>query len=110
MKPRLLCGMVLWVLTMSVQAQTFIVPAELWLAPRSGQAMRDNPQLSKAFAVYFQLAQPRVQLHHHKRDESSAQAEELRGWLIALGIDASRIELVDDSVTDQLTLDIRDSR
>ena len=96
--------------SMSVSAQTFEVPGELWLAPRSGQAVRDNPQLRKAFSAYFQLAQPRVRLHHHKRDESSAQAEELRGWLIALGIDASRIELVEDSPTDQLTLDITDSR
>lgn len=105
-----LCGFVLYLSAQGALAQTFIVPAELWLAPRQGQTVRDNPQLNQAFAVYFQLAQPRVRLHHHKRDESSAQAEELRGWLIALGIDASRIELIDDSVNDQLTLDIRDSR
>lgn len=91
-------------------AEAFAVPSELWGAPRSGQALRDHPQLKKAFAVYFQLTQPHVRLHHHKRDESSAQAEELRGWLIALGIDAERIELVEDSPTDQLTLDIRDKR
>ena len=91
-------------------AQSVVVPADLWLAPRSGQAIRNNAQISKALDSYFQLAQARVRLHHHKRDESSAQAEELRGWLIALGIEASRIELVEDSPTDQLTLDITDSR
>lgn len=96
--------------SMNAKAQTFEVPADLWLAPRSGQAVRANAQLSKAFEAYFQLASPRVRLHHHKRDESSAQAEELRGWLIALGIEAGRIELVEDSPTDQLTLDITDSR
>ncbi|MEK6663591.1 MAG: hypothetical protein AABY73_06960 [Pseudomonadota bacterium] len=110
MKLKIVCGIILALGSMNAAALTFEVPAELWLAPRSGQAVRDNAQLSKAFAVYFQLAQPRVRLHHHKRDESSAQAEELRGWLIALGIEASRIELVEDSPTDQLTLDITDSR
>ena len=91
-------------------AQRFDLPADLWLASRSGQAIRNNAQISKALDSYFQLAQARVRLHHHKRDESSAQAEELRGWLIALGIEAGRIELVEDSPTDQLTLDITDSR
>ena len=110
MKINVWCCIVLALGTMNAAAQTFEVPAELWLAPRSGQAMRDNAQLSKAFAAYIQLAQPHVRMHHHKRDESSAHAEELRGWLIALGIEAGRIELVEDSPTDQLTLDITDSR
>lgn len=105
-----LCCIVFFFGSMNAIAQTFEVPAELWLAPRSGQAVRDNALLSKAFEAYFQFAQPRVRLHHHKRDESSAHAEELRGWLIALGIEAGRIELVEDSPTDQLTLDITDSR
>jgi len=102
------CWLALWAGV--APAQAFDVPTELWLAPRSGQAIRNNAQISQALERYFQLAQARVRLHHHKRDESSAQAEELRGWLIALGIEASRIELVEDSPTDQLTLDITDSR
>ena len=110
MKLKIVCGIILALGSMSAAAQSFNVPAELGPAPGSGQAVRDNAQLSKAFAAYFQLAQPRVRLHHHKRDESSAQAEELRGWLIALGIEAGRIELMEDSPTDQLTLDITDSR
>ena len=105
-----LCGLAVAFWPGFTAAQSVVVPAELWLAPRSGQVIRNNAQISKALDSYFQLAQARVRLHHHKRDESSAQAEELRGWLIALGIEASRIELVEDSPTDQLTLDIKDSR
>lgn len=104
------CGIVLGLISISATAQSFDVPQELWLTSRSGQAVCSNAQLAKAFEFYFQLAKPRVRLHHHKRDESSAQAEELRGWLIALGIDANRIELVQDSPTDKLTLDITDNR
>lgn len=110
MKLKAGCWVLLALASTGAAAQTIDVPMELWLTPRSGQAVRDNAPLSKAFAAYFQLAQPRLRLHHHKRDESSAQAEELRGWLIALGIEAGRIELVDDSPTDQLTLDITDSQ
>ncbi len=110
MMRKFLCGMVLALGAMHASAQTFEVPADVWLGPRSGQAVRDNVPLARAMTAYFQRAQAWVRVHHHKRDESSAHAEELRGWLIALGIEANRIELVEDSPTDQLTLDITDSR
>jgi len=97
----------LWV--MPAGAQTFDVPSELWLMPRSGQTVRDNAQLQRALAVYFQLVQPRVRLHYRKSDEAAAQAEELRGWLIALGIDAERIDLVEDNPAGPIKLEITES-
>jgi len=91
-------------------AQTFTVPAEFWMAPRSGQAVRAEPQLQQAFLAYSQSDRVRLRLHHQKRDESIAQAEELRGWLIALGIEAERIEMTDDSSADLIKLEIVDIR
>ena len=91
-------------------AQTIELSPEFWLAPRSGQAVRDNPQLQAAVAVYLQAAQARVRLHHQKRDESTAQAEELRGWLIALGIEADRINLEDDNSVEPIKLEITENR
>ena len=110
MRRRVLWAMLVGLWVMPTGAQTFDVPPELWLMPRSGQAVRDNAQLQRALAVYFQLAQPRVRLHYRKSDEAAAQAEELRGWLIALGIDADRIDLLEDNPADPIKLEITENR
>lgn len=91
-------------------AQTFSIPGEFWLAPRSGQTIRAEPQLQQAFAAYLQSERTRLRVHHQKRDESIAQAEELRGWLIALGVEAERIEMVEDNPLAPIKLEIMDIR
>ena len=99
---------VLWVTTCG--AQTIELAPEFWLSPRSGQMVRDNPQLQSIVAIYLQSPLARVRLHHQKRDESTAQAEELRGWLIALGIEADPIDLEDDNPVDPIKLEITENR
>lgn len=91
-------------------AQTFTLPLEFWLAPRSGQAVRADSQLQRVIAAYLQSERSRIRVHHQKRDESIAQAEELRGWLIALGVEAARIELTDENPVDVIKLEIMDIR
>lgn len=91
-------------------AQTFALPAEFWLAPRSGLAVRADPQLQRAVTAYLQSERTRIRVHHQKRDESIAQAEELRGWLIALGVEAGRLELTDDNPVDLIKLEIMEIR
>ena len=91
-------------------AQTFVVPSEFWLSPRSGQAVRAEPQLQQAFVVYLQSGSVRLRVHHQKRDESIAQAEELRGWLIALGVEAERIELADDNSLNRIQIEMMGTR
>ena len=98
----------LWITPCS--AQTIELSPEFWLAPRSGQAVRDNPQLQATVAAYLQSPQARLRLHYQKRDESTAQAEELRGWLIALGIEADRIDLEEDNTVDPIKLEVMESR
>jgi hypothetical protein len=72
------------------------VPAELWEQPRSGNAVLAQPVLRECVQGY--LAQPasRILIHHHRSEESQLQAEELRAWLVALAVEAARIELVQD--------------
>ena len=74
-------------------AQAFVVPAELWDRPRSGQAVLSQAAVRQAVNAY--LAQPgsRLVLHHGPGPESLMTAEELRAWLVALGIESGRIEL-----------------
>ena len=105
-----LLGMIALILAAPSLAQTFTVPGEFWQAPRSGQTVRAEPQLQRAFAAYLKTERTRLRLHHQKRDESIAQAEELRGWLIALGVEAERIEMADDNPLNTLQLEIMDIR
>lgn len=72
------------------------VPAELWEKPRSGSAVLAQAPLRECVQGY--LAQPasRILIHHAGSEESPLQAEELRAWLVALAVEASRIELVQD--------------
>lgn len=102
--------MLITLLAVPGMAQTFAVPGEFWQAPRSGQAVRAEPQLQLAFAAYLQSERARLRLHHQKRDESIAQAEELRGWLIALGVEAERIEMVDDNPLNAIKIEIMETR
>ena len=97
-------------LALPCAAQVFTLPQEFWQAPRSGSAVRAEPQLQQAFAAYLGAPRTRWLLHHQKRDESIAQAEELRGWLIALGVEAERIELADDNTLNTLKLEIVEPR
>lgn len=74
----------------------FGVPAELWEQPRSAQAVLAQPILRQAIAAWFtQPASPLV-VHHGNGEETQLRAEELRGWLIALAVEAARIELRGD--------------
>ena len=91
-------------------AQTFVLPSDFWHVQRNGQTLRAAPQLQQALAAYLQSEQARLRLHHQKRDESIAQVEELRGWLIALGVEAERIELSDDTTADAIKLEIMENR
>jgi hypothetical protein len=79
-------------------AERYILPAQFWLNPRSGQVVAADPTLAKAVQRFIGLPRASMILHHGREDESLAQAEELRGWLIALGVEASRISLAETRV------------
>jgi len=74
-------------------AEVYPVPAGFWLGPRSGEAVLAEPALAQAVQRFLERPRARLVLHHAREDESMAHAEELRGWLIALGLEAARIEL-----------------
>jgi hypothetical protein len=75
-------------------AQSFIAPPELWDRPRSGPVVMER--LGQAVGAW--LAQPgaRLVVRHGAGQEALIQAEELRGWLIALAVEAERVSLRND--------------
>lgn len=80
-------------------AQDFVVPEGFWLSPRSGAAVLAEPAIVQAVRHFLDYPGARLVLHHARGDEASAQAEELRGWLIALGLEANAIELLPEGAS-----------
>jgi len=88
-------------------AQSFPVPAELWDRPRSAAAVTGQPSIRQAVGAW--LAQPaaRIVVHHGPGQESQLQAEEIRGWLIALALESERLTLRGDlKGTEPLLLEV----
>jgi hypothetical protein len=77
-------------------AQSFVVPPALWDRPRTGKAVLEQPVLRQAVAAAMAAPESALVIHHAGDGEAAVQAEELRAWLMALAIDASRIRLAGD--------------
>jgi hypothetical protein len=82
-------------------AEADTVPAQFWLDTRSGASVLAEPAVSRAVQRFLERPGARLVLRHGRGDESTAHAEELRGWLIALGVDAGRVELAESGGVDR---------
>ena len=78
------------------QAQSFVVPAELWDRPRSGSAVAAHPVIRQAVELYLKHPGSRLVVRHGAAQESQLAAEELRSWLAALAVEPGRVALRGD--------------
>ena len=86
-----------WMLAaFAAEAQTFVVPPELWDRPRSGKAVLEQPAVRQAVAALLEQSGARLVVRHSPEPESLLAAEELRLWLSALAIELPRIALRND--------------
>jgi hypothetical protein len=76
-------------------AQLAVAP-ELWDRPRSARSVLEQPAVREAVRAYLAQAGSRLVIHHGFGQDPLLQAEELRAWLMALAVDAARIELLND--------------
>ena len=70
------------------------ISAMEWARPRDGQTITQLPGLSNLIRQLLASSKNRLLVHYPGGEEGMLWAEELRGWLVALGIDSSRIELL----------------
>lgn len=82
-----------WALTAS--AERFVIPAQFWFDARSGESVSSSPVLAQAVKRFLDSPNATLVIHHAREDESIARAEELRGWLLALGLESSRLSLAE---------------
>ena len=65
-----------------------------WARPRDGQAITQLPGLSDLVRQLLASGENRLLVHYPGGEEGMLWAEEFRSWLVALGIDSARIELL----------------
>ena len=84
------------------------VTAEQWARPRSGEAVAQLPELARLVEVLDRNPAQRLVVRHASGDDGTLWAEELRSWLVALGIPSMNIELAPGALeADKLLLELR---
>ncbi len=89
-----------------------IITADDWARPRSGESLVQMPALKSTVREYLdeENRHPRrILIRHPRGEEGVLWAEELRGWLVALGIPSNdvavsptstRVDAIELAVTD----------
>ena len=108
MLSQMICSVTGWRLKMSIPslflllllplavpaAESVVITSVEWARPRSGESLARMPGLAKAATSLVGTRNSRLLIRYPGGEEGVLWAEELRSWLVALGIASSRIELV----------------
>lgn len=93
-----------------------IITADDWARPRSGDSLVQMPALKRTVRHYLDgrpsdsEAHRRIVIRHPRGEEGVIWAEELRGWLVSLGIPSSDIAVSPESTRiDALELAVVDA-
>jgi hypothetical protein len=77
----------------SAFAESFTLTAEDWARPRSGEALVRHPALAGAVEAFGRLADGVIVVRHSADEAGQLWGEELRSWLVALGVASTQIKL-----------------
>jgi len=105
---QMICSLIAWRLKMSrpgfflllllplavPAADPVLITSVEWARPRSGESLAQMPGLAEAATRLMGTRNSRLVVRYPGGEEGVLWAEELRSWLVALGIASSRIELV----------------
>jgi hypothetical protein len=101
-------GVWLLIAMLAGQAQAADLAPEFWDRPRSAQTVLAQPAIRQAVAALQYRSDARMLIVHGTRQESQAQAEELRAWLVALAVESARVQLRADLAAATIRLEIVD--
>lgn len=86
------------------------VTAEQWARPRSGEAVAALPGLARLVELLDRDPSQRLVVRYASGDDGALWAEELRSWLVALGVPSAGIELeTGHAEVDSLLIELRRS-
>jgi hypothetical protein len=95
----------------AMPASGLVITAEQWARPRSGESIVQLPGLGTLVEAAERDTASRLVIRFAGGDEGSLWAEELRSWLVALGLPSARIALEPGpSLSDRLLLELRTHR
>ncbi len=85
-------------MALPVSAETvWTLSASDWARPRHGEWLVTHPSLHAAINDLQQSPQSLLQLRYPGGDEGVLWVEELQAWLVALGVESTRIEVLPGS-------------
>jgi hypothetical protein len=99
MLPRIILLTIAFVSGSLAAAPLGVIHAEEWAHPRSGETLVQMPALKFAVSVYLQNPGLKLLIHHPLEEEGLLWGEELRTWLIALGIVDDDVQLIPSDVS-----------
>lgn len=89
-------------------AAPLVLNADQWAVPRRGDVILKMPAISAAMRELDAKRGSHLIIRFPGGDEGSLWANELRAWLVSLGLSSQRIELVPGSHSaDTIELDVR---
>lgn len=94
----------------AVASPAVTVTAEQWARPRSGETVAQLPELGRLVEALDRNPSQRLVVRHASGDDGTLWAEELRSWLVALGVPSANVELAPGAPeADKLLLELRRS-
>ena len=92
-------------------ADPVIINADQWARPRSGAVIVQDFGLAPLIEALDRQPDGVLVVDHARSDEGSVWAEELRAWLVALGVSSAQIVLTPrGSDNGRITVDVRGYR
>ena len=75
------------------QGDSIKLHAETWDVPRHGEVLLNIPELSTIVRQWMENTQQNIELRYPGGEEGELWVEELKGWLVSLGVPSNVILL-----------------
>ena len=83
-----------------VVAESWTLEADAWARPRSGEVVADMAPVREAVQAWLAEEDARLIVRYPGGESGQLWASELRGWLVALGLEPDRVELYPGAATE----------
>ena len=80
-------------LPVSLAAESVTITADQWASPRSGESIIRFERLNKVVEAFDKNPDSQILIRHAGGETGALWAEELRSWLVSLGIPSGHIVL-----------------
>ena len=80
--------------SISYAGEVELLKANEWAVPKRATTLLSMPSISKSMQKLQKSTSSTLQIRYPGGDEGTLWANELRSWLVALGLSSSRIDLV----------------